>query len=150
MRLNTKCSIALHCLVFLSEFENKVKVTSELLSKSTGCNAVIIRNIISSLQKEGIVSVAKGIGGAHLNREPETLTVWEVYHAVEPEGLEHFIGLHPNPSEQCPVGRKIRSVLEKPYGEVSAAVQEAMKSITLQQLIDYYHSNDDVKFNYEP
>jgi DNA-binding IscR family transcriptional regulator len=150
MRLNTKCSIALHCLVFLSEFENKVKVTSTLLSKSTGCNAVIIRNIISSLQKEGIVSVAKGIGGTHLNREPDALTVWDVYHAIEPDGLEHFIGLHPNPSEQSPVGRKIRSILEKPYGEVGAAAQEAMKGITLQQLIDYYHRNDDDKFDYEP
>ena len=46
MRLSTKCSIALHCLVFISEYENKVKVTSELLAKSTGCNSAAIRSIL--------------------------------------------------------------------------------------------------------
>ncbi len=28
--------------------------------------------------------------------------------------------------------------------------QKAMEEITLQQLLDYYHNNDDVRFDYEP
>ncbi|MGN0267722.1 MAG: Rrf2 family transcriptional regulator [Lachnospiraceae bacterium] len=150
MRLNTKCSIALHCLILISEYEQKIKVTSELLAKSTGCNSAAIRAILNTLQKAEIISIMRGIGGAYLNCDPKGLTVWDVYHALEPDGLEHFIGLHPHPSEQCPVGRKIRTVLEKPYREVGAAVQEAMKGITLQQLIDDYHSNNDVNFHNEP
>lgn len=150
MRLNTKCSIALHCLVFISEYENKVKVTSELLAQSTGCNSAAIRSILNVLQKADIISIVRGVGGAYLNRDPESLTVWEVYHALEPDGLEHFIGFHPNPSDKCPVGKRIQAVLKKPYGEIGAAVQEAMEGITLQQLLDDYHENDDVKFNYEP
>lgn len=150
MRLNTKCSIALHCLVFISEYENKVKVTSELLAKSTGCNSAAIRSILNTLQKAGIISIVRGIGGAHLVREPESLTVWEVYHALEPDGLEHFIGFHQNPSEKCPVGSHIEAVLQQPYKEIGAAVQKAMEEITLQQLLDYYHNNEDVKFDYEP
>lgn len=142
MRLNTKCSIALHCLVFIAEYEDKVKVTSELLAKSTGCNSAAIRSILISLQKAKIISVMRGIGGAYLVREPEDLTVWEVYHAIEPEGLEHFIGFHPHPSDQCPVGRRIEAVLKMPYTEIGAAVQEAMEGITLQQLLDYYHNSD--------
>ena len=70
MRLNTKCSIALHCLIFISEYENSVKVTSELLAKSTGCNAAAIRNILNALQKSHLVSVVRGVGGAHLARNP--------------------------------------------------------------------------------
>lgn len=139
MRINTKCSIALHCLIFISEYENKVKVTSELLAKSTGCNAAAIRNILNALQKADIISVVRGVGGAHLNCKPEELTVWEVYHALEPDGLEHFIGFHPKPSPQCPVGKRIVSVLKKPYGEIGAAVQKTMEGITLRQLLDYYH-----------
>jgi len=150
MRLNTKCSIALHCLVFISEYEKKVKVTSELLAKSTGCNSAAIRSILNALQKAGIISIVRGIGGAYLNRAPENLTVWEVYHAIEPDGLEHFIGFHPNPSDKCPVGKRIEAVLRKPYGEIGAAVQETMEGITLQQLLNYYHNNDDVQFDYEP
>lgn len=150
MRLTTKCSIALHCLVFISEYEDKVKVTSELLAKSTGCNPAAIRNILNTLQKAGIVSVVRGIGGAHLNRKSLSLTVWEVYHALDPDGLNHFIGLHPNPSDKCPVGKHIASILQKPYSEIGASVRKAMEGITLQQLLDYYHENDDIQFDYEP
>lgn len=150
MRLNTKCSIALHCLVFIAEYENKLKVTSEILAKSTGCNPAAIRSILNCLQNSKIVSIVRGIGGAHLIQEAENLTVWEIYHALEPDGLEHFIGIHPNPADSCPVGQRILSILEKPYKEIGTAVQEAMEGITLQDLLDYYHANDDVRFDYEP
>lgn len=150
MRLNTKCSIALHCLVFIHEYQEKVKVTSELLAKSTGCNSAAIRSILNLLQKANIISIVRGVGGAYLIREPKNLTVWEVYHSLEPDGLDHFIGFHPNPSEECPVGKHIESVLRKPYQEIGVAVQEAMEGISLQQLLDYYHSNEHVKFDYEP
>lgn len=150
MRLNTKCSIALHCLVFISEYEKKVKVTSELLAKSTGCNSAAIRAILNILQKAEIITIVRGVGGAYLNRDSKDLTVWDVYHALEPDGLEHFIGLHPKPSAQCPVGKRIQTVLEKPYGEIGAAVQKAMEEITLQQLLDDYHENGDVRCHCEP
>ena len=52
MHISNKCSIAVHCLVFLSEYGEREKVTSELLSCSTGCNPVIIRNILSALKKD--------------------------------------------------------------------------------------------------
>ena len=80
-----------------------------------------------------------------MNRKPETLTMRDIYHALEPEGLEHFIGLHPNPSQQCPVGKKIQTVLKEPYEEIGNSVQKAMENITLQQLLDNYHSTDEKK-----
>ena len=141
MRINTKCSIALHCLVLISEYQNKTKVTSELLGKSTGCNPAAIRSILNALQKANIISVVRGVGGAYLACEPENLTIWDVYHALEPDGLAHFIGFHPNPSHACPVGKRIESVLKKPYEEIGAAVQESMNKISLQQILDYYHNN---------
>lgn len=69
MRINTKCSIALHCILFIAIYENNLKITSEVLAKSTGCNAVIIRNILSLLQKAGIISIPRGMGGTHLLKE---------------------------------------------------------------------------------
>ncbi|HIX68746.1 MAG TPA: Rrf2 family transcriptional regulator [Candidatus Anaerostipes excrementavium] len=140
MRLNTKCSIALHCLIFIAQYEEKVKVTSELLAKSTGCNSAAIRSILNALQKANIISVVRGVGGAHLQCIPSELTLWEVYHALEPEGLEHFIGLHPNPSDHCPVGSRIESVLKEPYRKIGQAVKQQMENITLQQLLDHYNA----------
>ena len=139
MRLTTKCSIALHCLIVIYEYEPKRKVTSDLLGKSTGCNAAAVRSILKSLQKAGIISVSRGVGGAHLNCIPSDLTVWDVYHAVEPNGLEHFIGVHPRPSHICPVGHNIDTILSKTYTEIGNSVRQTMQNITLQDLLNNYH-----------
>lgn len=60
MHISNKCSIAVHCLIFLSEYGEREKVTSELLSCSTGCNPVTIRNILSALKKDEIITVKPG------------------------------------------------------------------------------------------
>lgn len=67
MHISMKCSIAIHCLIFINEYGESKRVTSELLSLSTGCNPVTIRNIISALKKEGILSVKFGTGGTTLH-----------------------------------------------------------------------------------
>ena len=52
MHVSNKCSIAIHCLIFIHEYGTENKVTSELLSLSTGCNPVTIRVILSALKKK--------------------------------------------------------------------------------------------------
>ncbi len=69
MHLSTKYSIAVHCLIFIYEYGKDKKVTSELLALSTGSNPVTIRNIISSLKKEGIISVKFGSHKLSLKRD---------------------------------------------------------------------------------
>lgn len=140
MRISTKCSIALHCLIFIAEYENKAKVTSELLAKSTGCNPAAIRSILNSLQKANIIYVTRGIGGAHLYKSPENLNMWTIYHSVEPDGLEHLIGFHSAPSEVCPVGRNIEVILKEPYYQIGNSVKQEMEKVTLQHLLDHYHN----------
>ena len=139
MRLNTKCSIAVHALILISEFGADQKVTSELLAKSIGCNSSAIRSILLTLQKTNIISVVRGIGGAHLEKDPADVTLWDIYSALEPEGLEHMVGIHPNPSQLCPVGHHIEAVLSEPYSRIADAVKITMQQITLQQMLDRYH-----------
>lgn len=81
MHISTKCSIAIHCLIFINEYGETQKVTSNLLSLSTGSNPVTIRNIISSLKKEGILSVKFGTGGATLNCPLEDITLYRIYYS---------------------------------------------------------------------
>ena len=61
MQLSMKCSVAVHCLIFIHEAKGIARVTSPLLAESTGCNPVIIRNVISALKKAGLITVAKNI-----------------------------------------------------------------------------------------
>lgn len=139
MRLNTKCSIAIHALILISEFGEAEKMTSEMLAKSIGCQSSAIRCILNALQKSKLISIARGVGGAHLDKAPEEITLWEIYSALEPDGLEHIIGIHPNPSRLCPVGHHIEAVLSEPYGEIADAIQRTMQTITLRRILDRYH-----------
>lgn len=138
MRINTKISIAIHCLIFIFNYTNKTKVTSELLAKSTGCNPVIIRKIMNMLQKADIIYIKRGVGGAYLKQEPSTISLWDIYYALEPYGLNSLIAMHPNPSSQCPVGQRICSVLNESYKKISDAVRIEMQKITLQDFLDCY------------
>ena len=54
MQISMKCSIAVHCLIFIYEAKGIAKVTSNLLAESTGSNPVVIRNILSAVKKAGL------------------------------------------------------------------------------------------------
>lgn len=139
MQISMKCSVAVHCLIFIYEAKGKVKVTSSLLAQSTGCNPVVIRNIFSALKKAGIITVARGAGGAQLCKSPSEITLYMIYHALEPDGLSSLIGIHSCKDRPCPVAQNIHNVLKEPYKKIEDAVCETMKSITLQSMLDDFH-----------
>ncbi len=139
MHISTKCSVAIHCLVFIHEYGEKTKVTSELLSRSTGVNAVTIRNLLSALKKDGILSIRSGTGGATLLCPPGEITLYRICKAIEPDFLSKLIGVHPQPSPLCPVGRNIHHVLECSYQKVRNDLCSSLKRITLEDLLTDYH-----------
>ena len=138
MRISVKCSRALHILTLLAVFPEQ-KFTSEKLAKSVGCNPVCIRTLLGLLKEAGFVKVQSGTGGATLIASPEKTTLYDVYAAVDKADLNELISLHPNPAQECPVGRNMYTLLEKPYMQVASAVKEEMKKHTLQQMIDNYY-----------
>lgn len=135
MQLSMKCSVAVHCLLFIWEARGKARVTSTLLAQSTGCNPVVIRNILSALKKAGLITVPRGQGGAELCRDPEQITLYQIYAALEPQGLTSLIGIHPCDGRACPVAQKIRRVLRRPYRQIEDAIAATMDGITLASLI---------------
>ena len=141
MQISIKCSIAVHCLIFIYEAKGITKVTSNLLAESTGSNPVIIRNIISSLKKTGFISVARGTGGAELCMQPSEITLYQIYNALEPDGLSALIGIHPCKDRKCPIAQNIQKVLQSPYQKIEDSIKETMKDITLQSMIDDFHTS---------
>lgn len=139
MQISIKCSIAVHCLIFIHEAKGIAKVTSNLLAESTGSNPVVIRNILSALKKAGLITVPRGTGGAELCVDPAHITLYQIYTALEPNGVSSLIGIHPCQERQCPVAQNIRKVLETPYHKIEDAVKQAMEEITLQSMIEEFH-----------
>ncbi len=139
MQISMKCSVAVHCLIFIHEAKGVAKVTSTLLAESTGCNPVVIRNILSALKKAGLITVPRGTGGAELCADPAEITLYQIYSALEPEGVTSLIGIHPCQGRPCPVAQNIRQVLQTPYHKIEDAVRTTMESITLQSMLDDFH-----------
>ena len=139
MQISMKCSVAVHCLIFIHEAKGVARVTSTLLAESTGCNPVVIRNILSALKKAGLIAVHRGTGGAELCADPAEITLYQIYTALEPEGVTSLIGIHPCQGRPCPVAQNIRQVLQNPYHKIEDAVRATMESITLQSMLDDFH-----------
>ena len=139
MQISIKCSVAVHCLIFIHEAKGIAKVTSNLLAESTGSNPVVIRNILSGLKKAGLITVPRETGGAELCADPSQITLYQIYAALNPGGVTSIIGIHPCQGRPCPVAQNIRKVLESPYHKIENAVKEAMEEITLQSMIDDFH-----------
>lgn len=138
MQISMKCSVAVHCLIFIHEAKGIAKVTSNLLAESTGCNPVVIRNILSALKKAGLITVPRGTGGAELCVDPSHITLYQIYTALEPNGVTSLIGIHPCEGRRCPVAQNIRKVLETPYHKIEDAVKEAMEQTTLASMIQEF------------
>lgn len=139
MQLSMKCSVAVHCLIFIHEAQGVAKVTSTLLSQSTGANPVVIRNILSALKKAGLITVTRGTGGAELCREPEQITLYQIYSALEPAGLSSLIGIHSCSQRPCPVAQNIQKVLQGPYRKIEDSIRETMEGITLASMLMDFH-----------
>ena len=140
MHISNKCSIAVHCLIFIYEYGEDKKVTSELLSLSTGCNPVTIRNIVSAMKKDGIIDVKFGTGGAKLAVPIQDISLYRICAAVDPKAIDKMIGVHSIPSPFCPIGRNIGSVLDRTYDTIKEDFISSMKSITMERIVNDYHA----------
>lgn len=140
MHISNKCSIAVHCLIFINEYGEENKVTSELLSLSTGCNPVTVRNILSAMKKDGIIDVKFGTGGATLAVPIQDISLYRICAAVDPKAIDKMIRVHPAPSPFCPVGRTIGDVLDRTYATLKENLVASMKSITMERIVNDYHT----------
>lgn len=140
MHISTKSSIAIHCLIIVSEYGEQKKITSEMLALSTGVNPVIIRNIVSVLKKEGILSVKPGTGGATLNCPLEEITLYRICKTLDPNFLSNLIGIHARPSPLCPIGKNIHQVLDASYSKVHEDLRKSLQGINMKEILDRYKS----------
>lgn len=139
MQLSIKASLAIHCLILISEFGKTDKITSEKIALSTGANPVAIRSIISALKKDEILNVKSGTGGATLNLPPEKITVFRICNAVKPHFCQDIFHIHTKASKLCPVGRNIQETLQMSYCKFESALTDSMKTVTLADIIQDYH-----------
>ena len=130
---DTKFSSAIHALILISESETAMN--SDQIATSVGTNASYIRKLMTRLRKAGIIEAHPGISGFQLVKEPEQISLFDIYKAVmETEGL-HLFDLHQNPNDACIVGHNIKPVLGDMFRNVEMDVEKQMAAMSLADCI---------------
>lgn len=136
MQISSRFTIALHIFAAMDVFGGDYKITSDFLAGSIQTNPVIIRNILAQLRNAGLVYIQRGSGGAVIAKDPEEITFYDIYSAVESVEDGKLFRFHSNPNPDCPVGRNIHNLLDEMLDDIQSAMEQEMKRYTVADL-DY-------------
>lgn len=131
---NSRLATAIHVAGMLS-FAEEMPVTSEIIAKGLDTNPVVVRRIIGSLTRHGLVKVKMGTGGgACLTRKPDEITLAEIFAALE----EGSIFEVPQFDEDfhCEIGKIVRPVLAGILLETEKKMLENLAQTTLADVIE--------------
>jgi Rrf2 family protein len=137
MSISSRMTVATHALTWMALVCPKRPdgiVTSDEIAGSINTNPVVIRRALGSLREAGLVVSQRGQGaGWKLARGPESITLRDVYLAVEPEPL---IALHAaTPNQECPVGRGIPPVLRGMYSRAEESMKAELATVTIADVL---------------
>lgn len=132
MAANSRFAMATHIMASLALKDSEV-VTSTYLADSLNTNPVVVRRILGDLQKAGLLETQAGrTGGAALAKKPESISLFDVYSAVD-EGL--LFAYNPNdPNKKCALSCEMKAVLEPIFKSATSALAENLKGVRLSDL----------------
>ena len=127
----TRFAVATHILLYLAIEPTRDSATSLRLAWSVNTNPVVVRRIAGQLARAGLIHIRRGPGGAELARDPERITLEDVWIAVNGTERSALLPVHRNPNPGCPVGRSVRPVLTDAFGTAEAALHAVLAETTL-------------------
>lgn len=134
MLSSSRFIVAIHALSVLARSWGKGPVCSNAIASSVHTNPVVIRRLMSELEKSAIVkSTAGRTGGFELGRVATAISLADVYQAVEDKSVFRMHKLDPN--AQCPIAAQLKNVLAKPLGAAEAAMSEALAKTSLDDVV---------------
>ena len=137
MAYSTKLSDALHLLVFIEE-QQGADLSSDAIAKSLAANPSSVRQMMGKLRRAGLIESVTGHAKPRLAREACTITMLDVYRAVEDDKPLLHLDTHTNP--ECGVGVNVQLVIGELFGDVQREAERAMAAISLEQVITRYHA----------
>ncbi|OFZ29833.1 MAG: hypothetical protein A2622_11520 [Bdellovibrionales bacterium RIFCSPHIGHO2_01_FULL_40_29] len=131
--VNQQFATAVHILTALA-FNKKKLLNSETLAASVSTNPVVIRRLLSLLTKSQLVTTLRGkSGGVRLSREPQTITLKDVYLAINP--AESISPRTKNPTKECPVSCSMHSIMTTISDGTQKSILKYLESQKLSDLI---------------
>lgn len=134
MSISTKFPVAVHVLSILS-LNRQTTIYSDYIAASVNTNPVVIRRIVGLLKKAGLVDSAPGMGGINLLKEPQEITLYDIYNAVSVKDKQLF-SLHQDTNPACIVGKNIQQSLVGVMRTAEEAMEDELKKTTLADTIN--------------
>lgn len=131
--MNSRFAVAVHILTFLDQNAGE-PVTSEHIAGSVNTNPSLVRRLLGMLGRAGLSTSQMGAGGgALLARRADTITLLDVYRAVDKDA-ELFAMHSERPNPKCPVGRNIQAVLETRIDTATRAMEAELARASVADL----------------
>ena len=135
MKFSTRLSDAAHVLALVAMSADE-PLTSDAIATSIRTNPAFVRQLMSVMRKAGLVTSVRGHPRPSLARPASDISLFDIYRAVEGDKPLLHQDTHTNP--ECGVGVNIQYVLRECYDTVQEQAEEAMRAISLQDILDRY------------
>jgi Rrf2 family protein len=133
MSTSSRFAVAVHVLTVMA-WSDEECLKSDQMAVSVNTNPVVIRRMLCELAEDKLVISQTGsTGGTRLARNPEQITLLDVYQAVESADVFSLHSKRPNRS--CPVGSSIGTVLEEVRTEIDSAIEDVLAGITIGDVV---------------
>lgn len=130
---STKYAVSIHILCLISK-KSEDCITSDYIARSVNTNPALVRRLMSNLKKAGLIRTQTKIGVTGLTREPENITLLEIFKAVEEK--QDLFAIHSDTNSACPVGAKIGCVLEKVNRNIQSNFEAELGSLYLSDILN--------------
>jgi Rrf2 family protein len=132
-KISSRFSVAVHILLLVDRIP---MLTSEEIAGSVNTNPVFIRKIQAKLKKAGLIDVQPGVGGAYLLKDPDEITLLDVYRAVEVVEKNELFQFHEHPNMNCEVGANVESIFRSHVRKAQIAMENELARTTLKELAE--------------
>ena len=111
----------------------RASVCSATVAESVHTNPVVIRRLMTELEKAHLVkSVAGRAGGFELSKDAGDITLADVYFAVEDENV--FRMHKTDPHSHCPVAAQLGQVLSGPLRAAECALHSSLAKTSIRDV----------------
>ncbi len=144
MAANSRFAVATHIMVVIAhkkkygtpdELSAGGYVEASYIAGSVNTHAVVVRRMVGELTHAGLLVTHSGRGGGvELARSASRITLWDIFQAL---GDTEIFSFNPNPpNPQCPISRKMNSVLAPVFESNRTALHHSLRKVRLSSLVE--------------
>lgn len=134
MRVSTRFSDSIHILAFIVAYKGKIPLTSDNIAGSIETSPVVVRRLMGKLREAKLIDTVHGSADPNLARDPQDISLYDVFLAVEEN--KHLFTIDPKTNPDCVVGGNIPETLSEYFQQAEVAAEAKLAATSLQDVID--------------